>query len=114
MPSPSSRPPAANPSVLPQRWPEVQRLLQELDPCLNHLAEGPGPNVADIYPSLRREFWRAAYLINADASFTAFLRARILDLRLQATLLPVFSSDLYSVRRDPVLQRFTKAAKDLG
>ncbi|TIC91836.1 hypothetical protein CH35J_010965 [Colletotrichum higginsianum] len=53
-----------------QRWPEVQRLLQELDPCLNHLAEGPGPNVADIYPSLRREFWRAAYLINADASFT--------------------------------------------
>ncbi|KAK1569991.1 uncharacterized protein LY79DRAFT_707662 [Colletotrichum navitas] len=78
--------------------------IQDLNCCLNHLDEGPSPNVTDISPSLRREFWRTAYLIATDAAYTGdtaslciwslFLCARIPGLHLQANLLPVFDPAL--------------------
>ncbi|KAI8295539.1 hypothetical protein K4K59_004544 [Colletotrichum sp. SAR11_240] len=120
------------PSVLPQRWPAVRDLLGELDQCLNHLAAGPGPNITDIYPRLHEQFWRAAYAINrhksqsdSDSSshssnhdvreWPAFMRERIPDLRLQATLYPIFAPSYNTIKLNPKhAQRINKACQDLG
>ncbi|KAI8175161.1 hypothetical protein K4K52_007982 [Colletotrichum sp. SAR 10_76] len=120
------------PSILPQRWPAVRDLLGELDQCLNHLAAGPGPNITDIYPRLHEQFWRAAYAINrhqsqsdSDSSsrsnnrdvreWPAFMRERIPDLRLQATLFPIFAPSYNTIKLNPKhAQRINKACQDLA
>ncbi|KAI8220251.1 hypothetical protein K4K54_008765 [Colletotrichum sp. SAR 10_86] len=120
------------PSILPQRWPAVRDLLGELDQCLNHLAAGPGPNITDIYPRLHEQFWRAAYAINrhqsqsdSDSSsrsnnrdvreWPAFMRERVPDLRLQATLFPIFAPSYNTIKLNPKhAQRINKACQDLG
>lgn len=121
------------PSILPQRWPAVRDLLGELDQCLNHLATGPGPNITDIYPRLHEQFWRAAYAINrhksqsdSDSSsshsnnrdvrdWPAFMRERVPDLRLQATLFPIFAPSYNTIKLNPKhAQRINKACQDLG
>ncbi|KAK1974894.1 hypothetical protein LZ30DRAFT_739147 [Colletotrichum cereale] len=118
------------PSLLPQRWPAVRDLLADLDRCLNHLADGPGATIADIWPQLRLEFWRAAFIISSSdqhqaaaaaapltdvRDWLAFIRARIPDRRLQATIFSVFYNDYEAVKANStLLTRFTKAAQDLG
>ncbi|GKT67540.1 hypothetical protein ColTof4_14401 [Colletotrichum tofieldiae] len=63
--APAATPPPPAPeqqtlSVKPERRPPVRELLAELDRALNHLAQGPGAQIADLFPRLRAEFWKAA------------------------------------------------------
>lgn len=134
---PGSASAAASVSVLPERHAPVKALLDELDRCLNTLAPGPGPSVTTILPRLRQEFWRAAALIytthppapvsSSPASappppppqdvrnWPAWLRRRVPEPRLVATLFPVFDPMLQEIKDKPrVAQRLNRVLRVFG
>ncbi|WDK22849.1 hypothetical protein CGRA01v4_14140 [Colletotrichum graminicola] len=112
-------------SVRPERRTQVRELLADLDRALNHLAEGPGAQIADLFPRLRAEFWKAACEIAVSGihsgqphdirDWPLWLRARIPEPRLFSTLHPVFHPVVDEIRASPRRgQRFTRAAMVLG
>ncbi|GKT97238.1 hypothetical protein Ct61P_15088 [Colletotrichum tofieldiae] len=101
------------PSLLPQRWPAVRAILEDLDRALNHLADGPGNTIVTLWPQLRLEFWRAASLISASDAYRQSSASA--SSAPPATIFSVFYDDYDEVKANAnLLQRFTKAAQDLG